>query len=62
MDEIFPAGEAINDISLERCRELLGEEAIDLTDNDVDRIRVCADTVAHAVIEMFLDEKRPTIH
>ena len=45
MDEIFPAG-----------------EAIDLTDDDVDRIRVCADTVAQAVIEIFLDQKRPTIH
>jgi hypothetical protein len=62
MDEIFPAGEAIDEISIERCRELLGDEAIDLTDDDVDRIRVCADTVAQAVIEIFLDQKRPTIH
>jgi hypothetical protein len=62
MDEIFPAGEAIDEISLERCRELLGDEAIDLTDDDVDRIRICADTVAQAVIEMFIDQKRQTIH
>jgi hypothetical protein len=62
MDEIFPAGEAIDEISLERCRELLGDEAIDLTDDDVDRMRIWADTVAQAVIEMFLDERRPTIH
>ena len=62
MDEIFPGGETHDEISIERCRELLGDEAIDLTDVEVDRIRVCADTVAHAVIEIFLDEKRPTIH
>ena len=62
MDEIVPAGEPNGDISIERCRELLDEEAIDLTDDDVDRMRICADTVAQAVTEMFLDEKRPTIH
>ena len=62
MDEIFPAGQLNDEISIERCREVLGDEAIDLTDDDVDRMRICADTVAQAVIEMFLDEKRPTIH
>jgi hypothetical protein len=62
MEEIFPAGETNDEISIERCRELLGDEAIDLTDDDVDRIRICADTVAQAVIEMFLDAERPTIH
>lgn len=62
MDEILPAGETNDEISIERCRELLGDEAVDLTDDDVDRIRVCADTVAQAVIEIFLDQKRPTIH
>ena len=62
MDEIFPAGEPYDEISIERCRDLLGEEAIDLTDDDVDRIRISADMVAQAVIELFLDEKRPTIH
>jgi hypothetical protein len=51
-----------SNISIERCRELLGDEASDLTDDDVDRIRRCADTVAQAVIEMFVDEKSPTIH
>jgi hypothetical protein len=62
MHEIFPASETNDDISMERCRELLGDEAIDLRDDEVDRIRRCADAVAQAVIEMFLDEKRPTIH
>lgn len=62
MDEIFPAGEKDDEISIERCRELLGDEAADLCDEEVDRIRHCADTVAQAVIEMFLDGTRPTIH
>jgi len=62
MDEIIPAADTSDEISIERCRELLGDEAIDLTDDDVDRMRICADTVAQAVIEMFLDEKRPAIH
>ena len=62
MDEIFPAGEAIDEISIERCRELLGDEAIDLCDDEIDRIRRCADTLAHVVIELFLEGKRPTIH
>jgi len=62
MDEIFPAGEAIDEISLERCRELLGDDAIDLSDDEVDRIRHYADTIAQVVIDMFLDEKHPTIH
>ena len=62
MDEILSAGATNDEISIERCRELLGDEAIDLCDDEVDRICRCADTVARAVIEMFLDEKRPTIH
>lgn len=62
MGEMFPAGEQSDEISIERCRELLGEEAIDLCDDEIDRIRHCADTVAQAVIEIFLDENRPTIH
>ena len=62
MDEILSAAIPSDDISIERCRELLGEGAIDLRDDEVDRIRRCADAVAQAVIEMLLDEKRPTIH
>jgi len=46
----------------QRCRELLDEEAIDLTDDEVERVRRCADTVAQILIDMFLDEKRPTSH
>jgi hypothetical protein len=62
MDEIFPAGETNGEILIGRCRELLGDDALDLPDDEIDRIRRCADTVAHAVIAMFLDEQRSTIH
>lgn len=49
-------------ISIARCRELLGEDAVDSCDDEVDRIRRCADTVAQAVIEMFFDEKHSRIY
>jgi hypothetical protein len=62
MQEIFPTAEPTDGISIERCRELLGDEAGELCDDEIDPIRRCADAVAHAVIEMFLDEKRLTIH
>jgi hypothetical protein len=62
MDEILSADGPTDEHSIDRCRQLLGDEAADLGDDEIDRIRRCADTVAHAVIEMFLDEKRPTIH
>lgn len=62
MEEIFPTAEPIDEISIERSRELVGDEAGELCDDEIDRIRRCADAVAQAVIEMFLVEKRPTIH
>jgi hypothetical protein len=62
MDEILSADVQTDELSIDRCRELLGDEAIDLTDDEVDRVRICADTVAQAAIGIFLDEKRPTIH
>lgn len=42
-------------IPLERCCQLLGEEAETLTDEDVALIRHHAETMAHVVFEMFLD-------
>lgn len=62
MEEIFQTAVPSEELSIERCRELLGDEAAELCDDDVDRMRRCADVVAQAVIEMFLDTKRPTIH
>lgn len=62
MGELYSAGEQNEKILIDCCRELLGEEAIDLCDDEIDRIRQCADIVAQAVIERFLDKNRPTIH
>ena len=62
MDEIFSADVPTDEHSIDRCRELLGDEAVDLHDDEIDRIRRCADTMARVMIELFLEEKRPTSH
>jgi len=62
MDEILSAGGPTDEHSIDRCRELLGAEAADLDDEEIARIWRCADTMARVVIELFLEEKRPTIH
>jgi len=62
MDEILSPNVQTDELSIDRCRELLGDEAADLDDDEIDRIRRCADTMARVVIELFLEEKRSTIH
>jgi predicted transcriptional regulator len=42
------------DISIARCRELLGDEAASMTDRDVEEIHRHALTMAHIVVEMYL--------
>ena len=46
-------------ISIARCRELLGTEATGLSDVEVDQIRRQADVMAHAVVEIFLEQRAP---
>jgi hypothetical protein len=41
------------DISIARCRQLLGEEAESMTDGDVAVIRRHAETMACILIEMY---------
>jgi hypothetical protein len=41
------------DISIARCRELLGDEADSMTDHDIAEIRRHARTMAHIVVEMY---------
>ena len=48
--------ECCADISIARCRELLGDEADPMTDHDIAEIRRHALAMAHIVVEMF--EKR----
>jgi len=49
------------EISIERCRELLGDEAERLSDEDVARHRRHAETFARVLIELFL-EQRSRVH
>ena len=46
-------------ISIARCRELLGPEARNLSDSEVDQIRRHADVMAHVVVEIFLQQRGP---
>ena len=56
MDENSSAD--VDQPTIERCRELLGDDGIDLTDEEVDRVREHADVVARVVIELFLKNRR----
>ena len=42
-------------ISIARCRQLLGEEADSLTDQEVASIRRHAETMAWILVEMYAD-------
>ena len=45
-------------ISIARCRELLGEDAASMTDQDIEDIRRHAETMAGIVVEMYQKECR----
>jgi hypothetical protein len=45
-------------ISLERCRELLGEDAESMSDQDIEKIRRHAETMACIVVEMYKEQCR----
>ena len=45
-------------ISIARCRELLGDEADTLTDQDIKMIRRHAETMAQIVVQMFVERRR----
>jgi hypothetical protein len=44
-------------ISVKRCRELLGEEADNLSDHEVDQLRQNANALAHVIIDLFLEQR-----
>ena len=60
MEEIT-SSDVVDDVLNARCRKVLGDEAADLSDEEVDRIRRHADAMAHVLIELFV-EKRTTVH
>jgi hypothetical protein len=46
------------DISIARCRELLGHEAESMTDRDVEELRQHAHTMAWILVEMYEEHRR----
>jgi hypothetical protein len=55
MEHAHDADVGSDAISIARYRELLGDEADGLSDDEVDQIRRHADAMAHIIIEMFLE-------
>lgn len=53
MEYVEQADERPESIAIARCRELLGEEAESMTDQEVALIRRHAETMACIVIEMY---------
>ena len=45
-------------ISIAQCRELLGDEADTLTDQDIELIRQHAETMAQVVVELFVESRQ----
>lgn len=43
--------------TIARCRELLGDEAEGLSDEEIDHIRHHADAVAYVMVQMFLEQR-----
>jgi hypothetical protein len=57
MEQTDPAPLDADQISIDRCRELLGDEAVGLSDELVHQIRRHAETMAWVVIEAFLEDR-----
>ena len=45
-------------LSIARCRELLGEDAESMTDQDIEDIRRHAETIACIAVEMYHEQRR----
>jgi hypothetical protein len=58
MDFVDRGDEQPEPISIARCRELLGDEADTLTDQDIELSRQHAETMAQVVVEMFVESRR----
>ncbi len=54
MDDIVDLEADSERKSLARCRELLGVEAAELSDEQLDAMRQHAQAMAHVLVEMFL--------
>ena len=61
MEPIDSTNVSFDDTSVDRCRELLGDEADVLSDAEIEQIRRHAETLARVVIDAFLRD-RTTVH
>jgi hypothetical protein len=57
MEFVDRADARLEPIPFERCRDLLGDEAEALTDEEVALIRRHAETMAYLLIEMYLEHQ-----
>jgi hypothetical protein len=58
MDFVDRGDERPEPISIARCRELLGREADELIDQDIELIRRHAEAMAKLVVEIFVEGRR----
>ena len=58
MEYVEHADPTPESISIARCRELLGDEADSMTDQDIEDIRRHAETMAYVVVEMCTEQCR----
>jgi hypothetical protein len=58
MEFVEHADDRPEPISIARCRELLGEEAESMTDQDIEDIRQHAETMASIMVEMYQEQCR----
>lgn len=58
MEFVARADDRPKRISIARCRELLGQEADSMTDEDVDLVRRHAETMAAIVVELYQQRGR----
>jgi hypothetical protein len=56
MDEITSPD--VDQATIDRCRELLEDDGIGLSDEEVDRVLQHAEVVARVVIELFLQNRK----
>jgi hypothetical protein len=54
MDDIIDREAGSEETSLARCRELLGDESGELSDEQLDAIRQHARAMANVLVELFL--------
>ena len=58
MEFVDRADDRLESIPIERCRELLRDEADTLSDQEIALIRRHAETMAYMVVEMYLESRR----